>query len=216
MRDRGLQALIPLLFLSSLSGSCGVDKFPLPESFDVAFAVGKVCIPTEVATGEASMTYPVRFDLCRYRCIDLERSTARLHAVHTCALGSCRMVLMATVTAHSKLEEKNCDARDLIDPPPSECEAERFDFFLPVPLLDGEPVRAETSVHIPFLQLEEGQHVIDRLNDGDDPNTVILEEVGYLGPPERELTIRFGDEYEPLVSHDDFAATDCHPIELPQ
>jgi hypothetical protein len=205
----------PLLALLLLCGSCAVDKFPLPETFDVAFAVGEVCVPSQVATGDASMVYPVRFDLCRYRCIELDRSTARLYPVHSCALGMCKLTLLATATAHSKTDEKDCDARDLVDPPPSECEPERYDFFVPVPMSNGEAVTGQVPVYVPFLELEEGQDVIDRLSAGENPADVVREDVGFGGPPERQLNVEFGERFSPVLTHDGLTAGDCHPIESP-
>ncbi len=203
------------LVLALAAASCSVDKFPLPDEFDAAFATGQVCAPSNMGTAGGGDTYPVRFDLCLYRCVTLDRSTATIRSLYTCSGGFCQMTLLATVHAITDQSQEGCDARDLVDPPRDECTTERFDFDLALPNFNGERVEGTFQVAIPYLELEQGQRVLDRLDAGDDPHLVVSEEVGIQNYPQRQFTMNFGPSLPVVASHDELTAADCHTIDAP-
>ena len=102
-----------LLSACSLAG-CGSDDskdvpIPVPDQFEAYFVAGTVCIPTNVATGTTgpgtmssnNAGHPIRFDICRHRCITLDRGTAYLEAPWQCpAPGQCNMLLLAHARAY--------------------------------------------------------------------------------------------------------------------
>jgi hypothetical protein len=203
-----------LMFALALA-SCSVDKFPLPDEFDAAFATGQVCAPTNVGTAAGAATYPVRFDLCVYRCITLDRSTTQVRSFYSCSAGVCQMMYLATAHAITDQTQQDCDGRDLVDPPSDECRLERFDFNLSFPDFNGERVDGNFLVTIPFLELDQGQRVIDRLQAGEDPHTVISEEVGVQNYPMRQFNMSFDAAHPTITTHDQLTAADCHDIEAP-
>ncbi len=188
---------------------------PLPEQFDAAFTVGQVCAPPEVATGDPDMSYPVQFDLCVYRCMNIDRSTAAVRTMYQCAGNQCQMVMLATAHATRDPDEQGCDARDMADPPADECSTESFLFNVAVPTINGEAQSGTFAVTIPYLELEEGQRVIDRIEAGDNPNQVIQEEVGQQDYPQRQFTMNFDPSHEPVADHASIPESGCHQIEAP-
>ncbi len=199
-----------LLFLTS---GCG-DKFPLPDEFDAAFTTGQICVPSQVATGEGVDSYPVRFDLCLYRCVSVDRSTATVRTVYRCAAGQCQMVMLLTAHVYTIDGEEGCDARDLVDPPEGECTSESFEFNVSVPTINGEKSTGDFAVSIPYLELEQGQNLVDRLAAGEDASTVVQEEVGSQNYPGRQFALNF----DPAHPSRDFASltdADCKPISAP-
>ena len=192
-----------------------MDKFPLPDDFDAAFATGEVCAPTNVSTAAGDETYPVRFDLCLYRCVTLDRSTASLRTLYTCSAGVCQMTMLATVHAYTDTSQDDCDARDLVDPPPGECTTERFDFNIPLPTIEEERVNGPFQVSIPYLELEQGERVVARLEGGEDPRSVVSEEIGFQNYPGRQFTMHFDPSHPAVTGHDQLTAADCHVITAP-
>jgi hypothetical protein len=209
----GMKARNLAVMLALSVASCSIDKFPLPDEFDAAFATGQVCAPTQMSN--AATTYPVRFDLCLYRCVTLDRNTAALRSLYTCSGGLCQMTLLATIHAITDQNQDNCDARDMVDPPSDECTVERFDFNVTIPTLSGAPASGPFQVSIPYLELEQGQTVLDRLEAGDDPHLVISEEVGVQNYPERQFSMAFDASYPVVATHDQLTAADCHTIKAP-
>lgn len=205
---------LQLVALPLVLTACG-DKFPLPDEFDAAFTTGQVCAPSQVATGNGRETFPVQFDLCLYRCVTLDRDTAKLRTVYSCVAGQCQMTMLATAHAHKVQSEQGCDARDLVDPPEGECTTETFQFDVSLPEFDGEPATGDFRVTIPYLELEEGQTVIERIDSGEDPATVIREEIGTETFPERQFTLNFDAAHVPLQDHGELMADDCHTMTAP-
>lgn len=202
------------LLLLCLPLAC-VDTFPLPDEFDAAYTTGTICAPSQVASSEVGQTYPVRFDLCLYRCVTIDRSTSQVRTAYQCAGGQCQMVLLATARAHKVDTEEGCDARNLVSPPEGECRNETLDFNVRVPVLNGQPASGEFLVTVPYLELEEGQRLSDRLEAGEDPATVIQEEVGAQNYPSRQFVLRFDPDAAPVTDHSSLAGDDCHTIGAP-
>lgn len=203
----------PLLLLPFLASGCA-DKFPLPEEFDAAFTTGQVCVPSQVATGDGVETYPVRFDLCLYRCVSVDRSTATVRTVYRCGGGQCQMVMLVTAHAYTIDGEEGCDARDLVDPPEGECTSESFEFNVGLPTINGEKSTGNFSVSIPYLELEQGQNLVDRLAAGENPSLVVQEEVGAQNYPERQFVLNF-DPAHPVRDAASLTSADCKPISAP-
>lgn len=212
-----LLTLVP--FLLSAVGCAALDKFPLPDTFDAAFATGEVCMPSNIAAASEASTFPVRFNLCRYRCITLDRSTATVNYGVLCPQpGFCAMALLATATAHTNPAEPDCDARDLVNPPPGQCTNETFDFNMigvPWNKAANAALSGTFQVNIPYLELEQGQRVADRLKALEPPSVVLQEEVGTMTYPERQFNITVSTTGTPVATADDLAPTDCHPITAP-
>ncbi len=201
-----LLGLVPALLLVACA-----DAFPIPAEFDAAFTVGQVCAPARVQAG-VGLTYPVRFDLCLYRCITIDRTTAQVRSVYQCAAGQCQMTLLATAHAKRVDTEVGCDARDLVNPPDGQCTTESLAFNVSVPDFAGEPAEGDFVVTIPYLELEEGQKVIDRIDAGENPATVIQEEVGPKTYPQRQFAVNFSTTHPTTPALTD---ADCHPITAP-
>lgn len=161
------------------------------------------------------MTYPVSFDLCVYRCIDITPGTSAVRTVYQCAGSQCQMVMLATAHATSDPTEEGCDARDLLNPPAGECSVQSFDFDLAVPSFDSGPVEGDFVVSIPYLELEQGERVVGRLNNGENPTQVIQEEVGEQNYPQRQFALNFSTAHTPVPDHASIPASDCFPISAP-
>lgn len=203
-----------LLFSLLALAGCS-DSIPLPDEFDAAFTVGQVCAPQNVATGDPSMTYPVQFDLCVYRCMNIERTTAAVSTMYQCVGDQCQMVMLATAHATRDPDEVGCDARDMADPPADECTTESFLFDVTVPTINDEAKSGDFLVTIPYLELDEGQQVIDRIEAGEDPNLVIEEEVGEQEYPQRQFNLNFDPSHEPVADHASIPESGCHRIDAP-
>lgn len=206
-----LRTILPLIAL--LSSGCA-DKFPLPDEFDAAFTTGEVCVPSDVKTGEGVDSYPVRFDLCLYRCVTVDRSTAKVRTVYRCSAGQCQMVMLVTAHAYTVDGEENCDARDLVDPPKGECSLESFEFNVSLPTINGEKSTGDFLVSVPYLELEQGQNVVDRLAAGENAGVVVQEEVGTQNYPGRQFNLNF-DPAHPPRDATSLTAADCKPISAP-
>ena len=87
--------------------------------------------------------------------------------------------------------EMNCDARNLVDPPPGECRNEQRDIMANTASADGQQVlMGSYVVNIPFLDLEQGEEVLDRLAvPGASPLMVIQDVVGFETYPGRQFTV---------------------------
>lgn len=207
--------ILSIALLATALPACG-ETFPLPPEFDAAFSTGRICTPSTVATGPTA-TYPVRFELCAYRCIDVDRPTAKVYTAFTCTAGICQMIMLAYAHVIRDDTQEGCDARDLENPPPGECTTETFDFNLGVPLV-GEPPMPSTgpfTVNVPYLNLDQGQELIDRLEAmQEDPIEVVRDVVGFQMHPQRQFVINFDTNATPLM-HSDLTEADCKTITAP-
>src|SRR5690606_3794643 len=99
--------------------------------------------------------------------------------------------------------------------PAGSCTPESFTFMVDPPCcLDGNYMTGDMLVGVPFMDLEQAQKVSARINAGEEPQTVILQEVGPT-PAERTWLVNY-DTTHPVVS--DGAAlsgADCHTISPP-
>ncbi len=202
---------LPILGLGALA--CG-DSFPIPDEFDAAFTVGQICAPQSIATSDGAH-YPMRLELCLYRCVSIDRSTAEIRSFYQCAGDQCQMTILASAHAHKVTGQENCDARDLVNPPEGECTNTIIDFDVSVPTIGGAVKEGTFAVTIPYLELDQGQKVLDRIDKGDDPNTVIQEEVGTQNYPSRQFQLVFSKTATPVTDHDSLTGGDCHTIGAP-
>ena len=200
--------------LALLLGACSALGPSLPDEFDAAFTVGEVCIPRQIATGP-TMTYPAEFNLCLYRCVDVVPGTPTVRTVYQCAGGLCQMVMLATAHVTRVEGQEGCTAEALVNPPAGECTTKSFRFDVAVPKFDSGPVEGQFQVTIPYLELEQGQRVVDRLSAGEDASLVIQQEVGTQNYPQRQFMLDFSTSYTPVPDHDSIPATDCFPISAP-
>jgi len=213
----GLSAACVLAGCGSES-SKGVP-IPVPNEFDAYFVAGTVCMPTNAATGTGGCgtapSHPIRFDICRHRCITLDRTTARVTAPWQCAAGQCNMLLLAYARAHRVQAEQNCDGRELPSPPPGTCTPETFSFSLGPPCPDGgDYVTGAMMTAVPFMTLPQAQEVSDRVAAGENVLTVVPQVAG--PPPASHQWVVNYDPSNPVVS--DAAAlggADCHAIPAP-
>jgi hypothetical protein len=212
-----------LLSACSLPG-CGSDSskdvpIPVPNEFDAYFVAGTVCMPTNVATGTTSPgapAYPIRFDICRHRCITLDRTTAYLEAPWQCAAGQCNMLLLAHAHAYRVQSEQNCDGRELPSPPPGSCTPETFAFTIDPPccMSGSNYLTGNVVTAVPFMTLDQAQQVSDRVGKGESVQTVVQQVAG--PPPANHQWVVNYDPGNAVVS--DAAAlggADCHVISAP-
>lgn len=191
------------------------DSVPVPDVFDAAFATGQVCIPSQIATGGSNTHYPVRFTYNLYDCVHITPGSVRILTVYQ----GQQMVMLATaeLTKDTSVESTlGCDARDLESPPAGRYQMTTQDFNVTLPQFDGGTFATGPFViTIPYLTLEEGQRVMDRLEAGEDARQVISEEVGPQTYPGRQISVNFSETAEPVATPGDIAASDCHDIPLP-
>jgi hypothetical protein len=207
--------VLPLLGLFGCA-----DTVPVPDVFDAAFATGRFCIPSTIATGGANTQYPVRFVYNLYDCVNITPGTVRILTVFQ----GPSMVMLATaeLTKDEAVEAAvGCDARDLENPPAGRFETITQDFNVSVPqFTDGTFATGPFQLTIPYLTLEEGQRLMDRLEAAQgDPNAniadIVAEEVGPQMYPGRQFNITFSETATPVANHDAIAESDCHDVPLP-
>jgi len=190
------------------------DSVPVPDVFDAAFATGRVCIPSQIATGGANTHYPVRFEYNLYDCVDITPGSVRILTVYQ----GQQMVMLATaeLTKDAAIEQTlGCDARDLESPPAGRFTPTTQDFSVTLPNFGGTPATGAFIITIPYLTLEEGQRVMDRIEMGEDPRLVIEQEVGVQNYPGRQISVNFSETATPIASAGDIPAADCHDVPLP-
>jgi hypothetical protein len=178
-------------------------------------------MPTNIATGSTgpntAPAYPIRFDICRHRCISLDRANVYLQTSFQCFGGQCSMLMLARAQAYRVQAETNCDGRELPNPPAGSCEPESFVFSENDPpcCIDGNNyVTGDMTVGVPFMDLEQAQEVSDRVAAGENAQTAIMQVVG-LPPAERQWRINL-DPGHPVVSDGaSLSGADCHRIAAP-
>jgi hypothetical protein len=205
---RRLLVLLSVPFLAH----CGDGAVPIPDHFKAAFPSGHVCVAKQVGNGSATSTYPVRFDFCRYRCISIDRTTAQLRTAWQCAGNFCQMIMLATADAHRVPTEQGCDARELQSPPAGECTPESFSFTAAVPTLNGTPQSGNFQITIPYLDINQANKILTRIDAGEPPLAVLQQEAGDQNYPDRQFTVQFDPGNAPATSVFD---SDCTPIGLP-
>jgi hypothetical protein len=213
------------LGLSAALAGCSSDKskgvpIPVPNDFEAYFVAGTVCMPSKIATvttapGTAP-AHPIRFDICRHRCITLDRGTAVVEAPWQCAAGQCNMLLLGHAHATRVQSEQNCDGRELPSPPPGTCTPETYSFSLEPPCcMNGNSyVTGNMVTAVPFLTLPQAQEVSDRVAAGENVMTV-AQQVAGPPPADHQWVVNY-DPANPVVS--DAAAlggADCHVITAP-
>lgn len=124
-------------------------------------------------------------------------------------------MLVATAHATRVDGEKKCDARDLADPPASECTPQIFDFNVSLPNIDGEVTTGDYLVTIPYLTLEEADRMVERLEANEPTAQVIQEEAGSQNYPSRQFVVNFDGTRAEVITHDEISSEDCHDIPLP-
>jgi hypothetical protein len=190
---------------------CGDGVVPIPDQFRAAFATGRMCVPNQNGNATATTTFPIRVEYCRYRCISVG-SPIQLYTSWQCLGGACQMVMLLTAQANRIATEQGCDGRNLENPPASECIPEVYEFDADVPYADTMPLPGPFQVTVPYLDLDQAERVIARLDAGERPLDVISQEVGVQNYPGRQFAIEFGPNYPSL---DTAAETDCKTIPLP-
>lgn len=200
-------------------GSCAVVP-PIPDEFYAAFPTGQICVPSQIGSPTAETKYPIEFRFCLYRCVDLDPSVpVRLTTAFSCSGAPgvpCNMVMLATAHVLKNPNETGCDATHLANPPPGECRSETVQFMANVPTnTSGSVVEGDFVVTIPYLELEQGERVVDRLNAGDDRTTVIQEEIGVQDYPGRKFTLNVSASHPVVADFSAIAATDCRSITAP-
>jgi len=204
--------------------ACGIDTFPLPDEFDAAFVTGQVCMPTNLATGTSEAggapQFPIRFDTCLYRCINLDPMTS-VNSSWSCIGNQCQMVVLASGHARRVGGEEDCDARDLPDPPSGECIERSFPFMLSPPCCttdaagNNQYVTGDFQVIVPFLDLDQADEVVSRIKAGESPSVVVSDVVGNQNIPERQFVVNFDPSHPAVASSDDLGPGDCHSIPAP-
>jgi hypothetical protein len=211
----------------SCSSSDKKDPFiEVPDSFDATFVAGQVCMPSQIPTGtsegSAVSTYPVRFDVCTHRCIAFDRTQLRIQTNWYCSGGLCDMMLLTMVHANRVQTEENCNALELVNPPPGECTPESFSFNLDPPCCldnpdtgNSEYVSGDFRVTIPFFDIQQGQEVASRIMAGEDARQVVLDVTGPQSDPKRQFVVNFDPSHPAVPSADQLAGSDCHTIPPP-
>jgi hypothetical protein len=202
-------------------------KEEVPDEFYAAFVTGDICLPSTIATGTTAEggapNYPIRIETCIYRCIEVDRDSVRWHYAWQCNDGVCYMALLITGYVKKVKGEKECDPRDLPDPPKSECTNMVFEYLIDPPCCmdegDGAMYADSTFVvAIPYLDLAQGQEVIERLESGESVHEAAAYVVGAQNFPERQFTVDFDPIHPTLSSHEDLdalGAAACHHIPAP-
>jgi hypothetical protein len=206
--------------------TCIDKKFEetVPKEFDAAFVTGEICLPSNIATGTSEQggapEFPIRIETCVYRCVKVDRSTVNWHYAWRCQGDACYMALLITGHVTRIDAEKRCDARDLPDPPKSECKNEVFEYMIDPPCCMGEGDEAgyvadTFVVTVPYLTLEEGEEVIGRINDGEPVTEAAAGVVGNQSYPARQFTVNFDPSHPVISSHDALGEDTCHHIPAP-
>ena len=219
--------VLPTLLTVLTGQSCSIDKFPLPDKFDAALVTGEVCLPSNIATGtteeDDAPLYPVRIETCVYRCVEVNRETVNWHYGWICQepLG-CQMVLLIMGEVNRVKGEKDCDARDLPDPPKSECKKEVFEFMIDPPCcLDpngddvNDYVAGDMVITVPYLTFEDGKEAGERFDAEESAFDIAMDVVGIQNYPERRFTFNFDPDNPVLTSPDELDSGDCHHIPAP-
>jgi hypothetical protein len=195
--------------------TAAIDKYPLPDEFDAAFVTGTVCMPSPIQAGG---TFPLRMETCLYRCVEVVPGTVAFNYIGGCQGAACQMQLLLTAHLRKVAGQEDCDARDLPNPPAGECTPQVFPFDS-VPTLqagDGSPISGLFFVTVPYLDYEQGNTLVSRLNNGEDALTVIPDVVGMQNYPQRQFPVTF-DPAAPAVTLTaaQLGAETCHPIAAP-
>lgn len=207
-----MRRLLLLLCVPFLA-HCGDGPVPIPDHFKAAFATGRICVPSQNGNPTVGTTFPIRLELCRYRCITLDPGTVTLHDPWRCVGSACQMAMLVTAGASRVTTEPDCDGRDLENPPTSECVPETYTFAAEVPKADGMPLSGIFQVTVPYLTLEQADRVLNRLSDPNaDTLEVLTQEVGVQNYPNRQFTLQF----DPSAAVSTAATeADCKSITLP-
>ncbi len=230
MKSRTRAELLARCSVSVLSlcwvAGCGSDSnaddvpIPVPDTFQAYFVAGDVCMPSQVATGamgpNTAPQYPVRFDICRHRCITLDRATARIETSFLCAAGQCDMIMLARAQAYRVQNQENCDGRELPSPPPGSCEPETFTFMLDPPCcLEGNNyMTGNMRVSVPFMDLDQADEVSSRVAAGEPAQNVIAQVVG-PPPADRQWIVNYDPGNAVVSDGATLSGADCHPIAAP-
>jgi len=187
--------------------ACG-DAFPLPDTFDATFPTGTVCAPTNLG----GATFSVRFDTCVYRCVAVDINTASVQYYTTCLGTQCEMVLLASAVAHRVEGELGCDARNLENPPAGECTMQSFEFNgINTPGTEGT-----YRVSIPYLTLDQGEELLERLDAmQEEPRVIIEDVVGFQMHPSRQFQINIAASNPASPTATELTGADCHTIAAP-
>lgn len=183
----------------------------IPDQFTAYFVAGTVCMPTNIST---TSSHPIRFDICRHRCITLGDKSAQ--APWTCQGPQCSMLLMATGQAYRVQTETGCDGRELPEPPPGSCTPESFVFNMGAPAnsATGEPLTGNVVVSVPFMDMQQAEEISRRVAAGEEPNLVVATVVGQP-PPERQWVVNFGPSHPVVTDGYALSGADCHAMSTP-
>ena len=204
------------------NGNSGGDSnglpIPIPDDFDVYFVAGSVCMPTNIATSDtlgSAPGFPIRFDICRHRCIGIDPGTTYLQTSFQCGAGLCNMVMLARAHAYRVQSEMNCDGRELPSPPAGSCTPESYTFAnIDPPVLNGAYVSGNMQVSVPFMDLEQAAEVETRVQNGENAQTVLLQVVG-PPPATRQWAVNLSPSHPAVTDGATLAGADCHTIPAP-
>ncbi|HEY5955523.1 MAG TPA: hypothetical protein VIV60_03175 [Polyangiaceae bacterium] len=216
-------ALCVLILTACGKSNDGNGRLEVPDEFDAPFVTGRVCMPSKVQTGTSGQTnpvpaFPLRIETCIYRCIAIQGSTVTYYS--QCAGNQCMMTLLAYGHALRVPGEQNCDANELPAPDSSECTNETFDFTLEPPGCgnagcDQQVPKGAFNVSVPYLDQQQGQDLLTRLNRGESLVDAARTVVGTQSYPSRQFVVNF-DPSNPAVSGADaLTDEDCHEIAQP-
>jgi hypothetical protein len=217
-----MQTTPRLVLIWGLGSSCApVDTFPLPDEFDSAFVTGRVCMPQNVQTGTTApgaAQYPVRFETCLYRCVEIEPGTVAFRNHWACLGPACEMMLLLTARVLRVAGQQDCDARDLVAPSASECTAQTFEFTAEPPhvVMDGVDtyVPGNFRVSVPFLDLAQSQKVLAQVNSGVSPIEA-AKNAGVKVPADSQFNVNFDPAHALVTMHNQLQEADCHNIKAP-
>jgi hypothetical protein len=213
---------VGLLEVGLLASGCGAaDKFPLPDEFDSAFVTGRVCMPQKVQTGTSApgaADYPIRFETCIYRCVELAPGTVTFRNHWACLGPACEMMLLLTAHVLRVDGQDNCDARELVAPDASECTPQVFDFSAEPPHIDmggGDMyLTGNFQVSVPFLDLAQSQKVLAQVDAGISPIEA-ARNAGVEVGADRQFGVNFDPANPAVTTHSQLQASDCHTIAPP-
>src|SRR5690606_35166582 len=129
------------------------------------------------------------------------------------------MTLLAS--AHVKrVGGDDCDARDLPDPPASECTPQTFDFMMTPPCCTDNGAGNEFRtgpfrVTAPYLDLDQGNAVVARINAGESPSQVSTAETWRQRCEGRQCRLMCAHTYPFAASRAARGPETCHATAAP-
>jgi hypothetical protein len=206
--------LAPLVLASSLAAACAEEEpepIPLEDSYTWTIQSGRVCAPATAHTGSDD-DIPIRYEMCVYRCLGASGPSSHSWAWN-CESGNCRFEVVPNWEMEPVVNEKGCDARDLVEPPEGECNDMSFDYNLSPPKDSmGDYVEKTFEVKVPYLDADQAATFRASLDDGAGFSEALDTALGGLQViPERAFDMELSTS-APVLTHDDLTDADCHDI----